>query len=531
MNCLSLFIFISLLTLINSAYNPIPIGAVIISTVSQIFVMQPKEYGGDDSLNIIYTATNNMSIINSVYDPSLRNLYILFTIPTSSNIYLCQLMSLETLSSTIYTLPVTFNITNINQLNSFTSDIINRRVFLTDQTGAMTLFSMSGLMNISINKPANMTDQVRSIAYDNTYNSIYIITDTKVNNCTNFNNNSLQCCEGLARGNLLRSIGFDVVSGQSITYVLDANSGIYQVAFDTNGCPTALHPINTLGTFQNLYFAIDRGLYFASGTEQGALANSILIIANGTQATRTVPVRFTIVALHVSKPPTTSTAPTEETCFHGITYGTYRAAVILAAIFGTIMGIFMCFNALFCIDFFMTKRIIRGLKQQIPHSLLEDRWNRLVEEKYAKIALEKQRKKDDPPPAPRRSSISGRKKSSLTAGDARTSNPATEESTSRTDSLTVSNPIPKISSYIRRKSDSYFNRRQSDDYRGGHYQASAHFPGNDASPNPRSNPQRTTVTAAPQIHIERVEEEHDGHGKLRSNLSRRELLKDDAEFL
>ena len=55
------------------------------------------------------------------------------------------------------------------------------------------------------------------------------------------------------------------------------------------------------------------------------------------------------------------------------------------------MGIFMCFNALFCIDFFKTKNIIRNLKSQIPHDLLEDRWNKLVEEKYAKIALESKR--------------------------------------------------------------------------------------------------------------------------------------------
>jgi len=38
------------------------------------------------------------------------------------------------------------------------------------------------------------------------------------------------------------------------------------------------------------------------------------------------------------------------------------------------------------------------------------------------------------------------------------------ESTNVTDSLQLANPIPKISAYIRRKSESYLARRRSDDY-------------------------------------------------------------------
>jgi hypothetical protein len=389
MNCVSLFIFISLLTFTYGTYNPIPIGAVIISTTSQIIVMQPTEYGGTNELDTIFTATTGMTIVNTIYDPIPRNLYILFTNTTNGTIYLCQLVSLEQLDSTIHQLPISFNISNINRLNSFTSDVINRRALLTDDTGTITLFSMSGLMETKISPPTTITNPIRSVIYANSLNILFIITDTTVSSCSNFDLNNLQCCEGLPRGNELRSITLDEISGDLYVYVLDETTGIYRVVLNSTGCPTALRPINTLGTYTNLQFVIDRGLYFASGSSQNTNDNSILVIANGTNTPRAILIGLTIIALHISPPNTVSTSQIQETCFHGITYNDYRLAVVLAALFGTIMGIFMCFNALFCIDFFMTKRIIRNLKEQIPHNLLEDRWNKLVEEKYAKIALER----------------------------------------------------------------------------------------------------------------------------------------------
>jgi hypothetical protein len=349
--------------------------------------MQPKEYGGTDQLDIIFTVTTGMTIVNTIYDPSARNLYIMFTNASTNNtLYLCQLASLEQLDSTVYQLPITFNTTNINKLNSFTSDIINRRAFLTDQTGAITLFSMSGLMETIISSPTIITTLIRSVAYANVLNQLFVITDSTVSSCTNLDINHLHCCEGLPQGKSFRSIAFDQVSGDLYVYILDETTGIYLVVLNRTGCPTALRPINQLGTYTNLQFVIDRGLYFASGSSQNAPDNSLLIIANTTQNPRSISIGISIVALHISYPSTQST--TVESCYHTISYNTCRIAIILAAIFGTIMGIFMCFNALFCIDFFMTKRILRNLKRQIPHNLLEDRWNKLVEEKYAKLALE-----------------------------------------------------------------------------------------------------------------------------------------------
>jgi hypothetical protein len=388
MNRISLVIFFSLLTRIHSAYNPIPFGSVVISTISNIFVMQPKEYGGTDDLDIIFTAPTGMTIINTIYDPSFRYLYIMFTNTTNNTVYLCQLASLESLDSIVYQLSITFNITNINNSSSFTSDVSNSRVFFTDQTGVVKLFSMSGLLATIISTPFNSSNPIRSVAYTNVLNRLFIITDTTVDSCINLDTNNLQCCEALPRGNKFRSITFDQNLGDLYAYVLDEFTGIYLVVLNATGCPTALRPINTLGTYSNLQFVIDRGLYFASGSLQNSQDNSLLIIANGTQNPRVISIGISIVALHISYPNTQTTSSTEETCFNGITYTDYRVAVILAAVFGTIMGIFMCFNALFCIDFFMTKRIIRNLKNQIPHNLFEDRWNKLVEEKYAKIALE-----------------------------------------------------------------------------------------------------------------------------------------------
>ena len=391
MYCLILLVFCSFLTNLECAYNPIPIGSVIISTVDKIIVLQPKEYGGNDARTTIFTASIDMTIVSTIYDPTERDLYILFINSSSSPIYLCQLVSLEQLDSTIYELPITFNESSINDLVSFSGDIINRRGFYTNKQGEVKLFSMSGLMQTMITIPSEITTTVRSVAYANTLNRLFIITDKQVESCVNLDTDNLNCCRAPATATGLRSIAFDEVSGDFYVYVLDNRTGIYQVPLNSSGCPIALRPINTFGSLNNLQFVIDRGLYFASASLANQNDNSVLMIANGTQDPRMININSPIVALHISNPNIQTVLPTEETCFHGITYSDYRAAVILAAIFGTIMGIFMCFNVLFCIDFFMTKNIIHNLKSQIPHDLLEDRWNKLVEEKYAKIALESKR--------------------------------------------------------------------------------------------------------------------------------------------
>ncbi len=363
-------------------------GAVIISTTTRIFVMRPIEYGGTDELDIVFTATTNMTIVTTIYDPSARNLFIVFTNTTNGTLCLCQLVSLETLDTTVYQLPIMYNTANIDKLNSFSSDVVNRRAFYTDTTGAVNLFSMSGLLQTTIKPPMNLSGPIQYVAYTNFLNRLFIITDVTVDSCVNLDTNNLQCCEALPRGTAFCSVVFDEVDGDLYAYVLDRTTGIYQIVLNATGCPTAVRPMNKLGPYTNLQFAIDRGLYFASGSELNGQDNSNLYIANGTNNPRMVFIGFKIVALDISLPNTQSTSTTEQTCFHGITYSVYRAAVILAALFGTIMGIFMCFNALCCIDFFMTRSIIRSLKKQIPHNLLEDRWNKLVEEKYAKLALE-----------------------------------------------------------------------------------------------------------------------------------------------
>jgi len=391
-NILLFIIIICLIPIINSSYNPIPIGSVIISTTRTVSILQPKEYGGTDKPTIIYTATKNMIIVNTIFDPRLRDLYILFTNTTNNIIYICQLISIEKLDRIIYQLPISFNISNINKLTSFSSDINNKRAFLTDQFGNVILFSMSGSMKIRISIPSTIKNPIRSVNYNQLLNRLFIITDSTVDSCINLDKNNLQCCQALPTANQLRSITFDPLTSDSFAYVIDKRSGIYQVILNSIGCPTLLRPINTIGIYHNIQLVIYQNLYFCSGSIDDSNHNSILIIGNGTQIPRTIPFDASIVALHISYPDiiksTKINNKDEESCFHGITYHDYRVAVILAAIFGTIMGIFMCFNALFCIDFFMTKRIIRDLKNQIPHNLLEDRWNKLVEEKYAILALE-----------------------------------------------------------------------------------------------------------------------------------------------
>lgn len=385
---LTIGIFLFLFTNIHAAYNPIPIGSVIISTKNRIVVMQPKEYGGTNDPKTIYSAPSNVTILYSIYDPSARDLYVIYTNSTTETVYLSQLALIEQLDSGVYQLPITFNTSMINRY-SFSSDIINRRLFLTDDKGVVTLLSMSGLLKATIPSPVTNVTPIRSVAYNNFLNRFFFITDTTVNSCVSTDDNNFQCCEAVSRGIAFRSIEFDQIGGETYVYVLDQKAGIYQVSLNTTGCPTALRLINTMISDTNLHFAVDRGLYFASGSVPGGTENSNLYIANGTATPRQVPIGETIVALDISMPLVRPTFSKDGTCFHGVSYSTYRAAVVLAAIFGTIMGIFMCFNVLFCIDFFMTKRIIRDLKKQIPHNLLEDRWNKLIEEKYAKIALER----------------------------------------------------------------------------------------------------------------------------------------------
>jgi hypothetical protein len=470
MNCILLFIIISSIPVINSSYNPIPIGSVIVSTTHTISVLQPKEYGGTDKSTIIFTARKNMAIIYTIFEPRLRDLYILFTNTTNNKVYICQLISVEKIDSLIYQLPLSFNISNINKLTSFSSDVRNKRAFLTDQFGNVTMFSMSGTMKTILSIPSTITNPVRSVKYNQILNRLFIITDSTVDSCINLDQNNLQCCQALPKTYQLRSIAFDPLTSNSFAYVIDEQTGIYQVILNSTGCPITLRPMDTIGTYHNIHLDIFLDLYFCSGNTDNSNHKSTLIIGSYTQTRRAIPFDASIVALHISYPNMKSTINNEETCFHGIKYHDYRIAVILAAIFGTIMGLFMCFNALFCMDFFMTKRIIRDLKKQIPNNLFEDRWNKLVQEKYAKLAFERifylyiiihiisililivQRKKNDP--LPKRKSSAGVKKISTNDN---------VQSASNGEVLPISNPIPKISAYLRHKSESYISRCRSDD--------------------------------------------------------------------
>ena len=125
------------------------------------------------------------------------------------------------------------------------------------------------------------------------------------------------------------------------------------------------------------------------------------------------------------------------------------------------------------------------------------------------------RKREDPPPNPRRSSSAASRRTSGAA--TATNQPAT---TAAVESLQVPNPLPKLQAYLRRKSESYLSRRRSDDYRTTH------------DPSETSG-RRNPLNASPQVHIGPVEEENEtrGAGGLRQNLSRRELLKNDEDFL
>jgi hypothetical protein len=372
----------------NSSYNPIPIGSVIISTTRTISVLQPREYGGADRLTIIFTANKTMIIVNTIFDPRSRELYIIFTNPMTNILYLSQLKSMEKLHRITHELPISYNISYLNKLTSFSSDITNKRGFFTDNNGQVTMFSMGGSMKMTLSTPMTITKPIRSVNYNEKLNRLFLITDSTVNSCTNLDQNNLKCCSALPKTDQLRSIAFDRTTMNSFAYVIDELTGIYQVVLNSVGCPMALRPIDAMDSYQNTHLKIHQRVYFASGSNDHSNHNSILIIGNGTQTPRTIPFDASIVAIHISYPSIKPAAISDDqVCFHGITYHDYRVAVVLAAIFGTIMGIFMCFNALFCIDFFMTQEIIRELKKQIPRNLLEDRWNKLIQEKYAKLAL------------------------------------------------------------------------------------------------------------------------------------------------
>jgi len=135
------------------------------------------------------------------------------------------------------------------------------------------------------------------------------------------------------------------------------------------------------------------------------------------------------------------------------------------------------------------------------------------------ISCLEQRKKDDPPPK-RQSSATVRKISSAATTDSQT----TREDRNRSEGIQLANPLPIISAYIRRKSESYASRRRSDEYRSQRQQV------REESPEIRSYSQRTPSTTV-QIHIEPVPEENETRPELRQISSRRELLKDNEDFL
>ncbi|UJR31489.1 hypothetical protein I4U23_018978 [Adineta vaga] len=513
MNLVFLIILISSIPFINSSYNPIPNGSVIISTTHTISILLPQEFDGFDKITVIFSAPKNLTIINTIFDSITRDFYILYNNKTNNLNYICRLVSVEKLDSIAYQLPFSFNISDINQLTTFTSDTVNKRAFLTDQNGTVTIFSMSGTMKKILRTPSTIDSSIRSVSYNPSLNRLFIITDSTVNSCTNLDRNDLQCCQASPKGQFLRSIAFDPLSSTTYIYVMDERSGVYQVVLDNiTHCPITLRPINAMGSYKNNHLAIYQDLYFCSGSVDTSNHYSILIIGKELEMPRTISFDAAIVALHISYPNMKSLLNDKETCFHGITYHDYRVAVVLAAIFGTVMGIFMCFNALFCIDFFMTKRIIRDLRRQIPHNLLEDRWNKLVNEKYAKLALELHRKKDDPP-IRRKSSVATRK--ILTSENV--------QFTSGGDTYQVANPIPRISTYLRRKSESYLVRSRRN---------------NESRSLSRTNDRYVTVpnkpnvtTAVPRIHIEEANNEDQNEKQPFENVNHDDLAKTNAEIL
>lgn len=126
------------------------------------------------------------------------------------------------------------------------------------------------------------------------------------------------------------------------------------------------------------------------------------------------------------------------------------------------------------------------------------------------------RKKDDPPPTRRLSSINNRRTTTgeETAAIVSTTGP---EKTNETRL-----GVPKISDYLRRKSESYLNRRRSDDYRVQYNQ-------NEQTVIQNNPVGRQQVRPAP-AHIETVQEENETRS-LHENLSRPDFMKDKGDFL
>ena len=388
----SFLVFQSLVLLSDASYNPIPFASVIVSTTRTVSVMQFDQSSINDKVTVVFTAAHQSTILNTMFDPSSRDLYVLFSNTTAEKVYLSRLLSSDKLDSIVYELPIQFNVSHLNQLASFTSDLDNRRAFLTDSTGKVTMFSLSGTMRVDIAIPSTISQPIRSVIYHRTFNRFFMISDSAVSSCTGLDRNELHCCQVKTKTTQLRSITFDPTTKHRYVYVTDAQTGIHQVTLDSIGCPT--ESIHNVGSFYSIRLAIHDDRYFSSGNNDDSSNNSVLIIGsvtqNATRNFRTHTIGTSIVALHISYPREGSNGDKTETCFRGITYYDYRVALVLAAVFGTIMGIFMCVNGLCCIDFFMTKRIISDLRKQVPHDFMEDRWNKLVEDKYAKLALESQ---------------------------------------------------------------------------------------------------------------------------------------------
>jgi len=125
----------------------------------------------------------------------------------------------------------------------------------------------------------------------------------------------------------------------------------------------------------------------------------------------------------------------------------------------------------------------------------------------------------------RKSSIIGRKNSSVPTAVNNDNHQPSESATNTVSSPQVSNPISNISAYLRRKSESYISRRRSDDYRSQRQQTGEEFT------EIRGYPQRNQTTTTAQVHIAPVKEENESRSGLRPTLSRKELLKNDEEFL
>jgi hypothetical protein len=385
-------IFMYLLNITYAYYNPIPVGCVIVSTTKKVMFLIPSEYGGKNELVTIFTANNDTTIVNTIFNPVSRYLFIVHSNQTSSNtIYSSRLISTQQLSSTVYrlSLPSKLNISDAHRLVSFANDVTNNRAFLTDQAGNVTMFAISGLMLAKIDQPSTILNPIRSVLYNNKLDRLFVMTAESVWSCKNLDINALDCCKATQDLKSLRSMTFDSATSDTLLYIIENTTGIYDVPLNNEGCPTYPRAKGSSSSdFVYMHLAVDRDLFFLSAEAINNNKETYLIIRNSQTMTRSIKVDSPIVALHLSYPNRGLPISSEETCFNGINYSDYRIAVVLAALFGTFMGILICFNTLFCIDFFMTKSIIKGLKQQIPHDLLEDRWNKLVEEKYAKIALE-----------------------------------------------------------------------------------------------------------------------------------------------